>query len=50
MFSNSYPLKKKVNNVTSLVEMLGDATWDICWVLMEFFNKYCFHILLDVEV
>lgn len=33
-----------------LIEILRDATWGICWVLMEFLNKTCSYILLDVEV
>lgn len=33
-----------------LIEILRDATWGICWVLMEFLNKSCSYILLDVEV
>lgn len=33
-----------------LIEILRDAAWGICWVLMEFLNKSCSYILLDVEV
>lgn len=50
MFSNRYQKKKKVENFTLLIEILRDATWDICWVMMEFLNKSCSYILLDVEV
>lgn len=41
MFSSRYPLKKKkkADNITSLIEILRDATWDILWGFDQVFKQ-----------